>query len=256
MQSLVSVQRDGHRIVCQPDEVHVWRVSLDCSPAHFADLLQTLSTEERNRAARFMTHDLRRRWTISRGALRSILSVYVGVSPQTLVFSTEPLGKPNLLSVNPSVSFNLTHTSFVAFVAVTAQGKVGIDAEEIRDNISLDEVIGSLHKSEAQELRSLSEAARLSAFFACWTRKEAYLKAIGAGLHIPLDSFRVTVRQNDPPSLLWADRSPDGTVDWGLRDLTEPGLAIALATKPPKPIVRMFVFAQSGMDPTMNARSC
>jgi 4'-phosphopantetheinyl transferase len=227
-----------------PEEIHVWRVALDDGPPTLAALGAVLSNDERARAARFATEELRRRWMAARGALRVILAGYAGTSPSSLVLVTDADQKPRLSGAGASILFNVTHTGALAFVAVGAQGLLGIDAEMQRADIDWKAVSKQFFApAEAQEIASLAVQMRVRAFFACWTRKEAYLKALGVGLNMPLDRFQVSTHPDAPPKLLWVDERPDEPAHWSLLDLSEPGVTVALAARMREPIVRRFSFA-------------
>jgi 4'-phosphopantetheinyl transferase len=218
-------------------EVHIWRVALDLAPVEFGALEAILAHEERLRASNFGTERLRRRWATARGALRAILAAYAGISPRSVALATDGNGKPQLAG-DQVVAFNLSHTEHLALVAVAAEGSLGIDAEIIRPDIDW-EAIGRQFFADAEfnQIASLAPERRVPAFFACWTRKEAYLKAIGLGLNAPLDKFEVTVRPDETPRLVCLEGSPDESRQWSFHDLSEPGMAAALAVKSSKKIV-------------------
>lgn len=230
------------RVKCAPGEVHVWRIDLDGAASSIGILRSVLSPEERERAARFRTPELCHRWTAARGALRRILSTYTEIEPASLVFETGPQGKPALASPSGTVSFNLSHTSGLALLGITASGQIGVDAESVRPGIEVEDLSKRFFApAEANEILALAPHAQLAAFFTCWTRKEAFIKAIGMGLSAPLDQFRVTMLAGEPARLVsvaWdrADR-------WSLVDLSEPNVAAALAVEGSPPVLRRFDFA-------------
>lgn len=201
-----------------------------------------LTLEERDRVARFRSAQLSQRWTVARGALRCILADYVESGPRSLVLEIGPHGKPELAGPGKHVLFNLSHTGGLALLAVAGAGRVGIDAETVHPEIDWESISRQFFApAETDEILSLAADARLGAFFACWTRKEAFMKALGAGLLAGLDRFRVTVRPDQPARVIsidWDD--PDR---WSLVDLSEPGLAAAVAVERPVAAVRRFEFA-------------
>ncbi|MHB8270281.1 4'-phosphopantetheinyl transferase family protein [Bradyrhizobium sp.] len=141
------------------------------------------------------------------------------------------------------LSFNLTHTGHLALVAV-AEGCVGVDAEIIRLDVDWEGISRQFFAhAEFRQIASLSPQLRVPAFFSCWTRKEAYLKAIGLGLHAPLDKFQVTVRSDEAPRLVCVEGSSEESRQWSFHDLSEPGVAAALAVKSPKIKTRRFSFS-------------
>jgi 4'-phosphopantetheinyl transferase len=230
---------------CATGDVHVWRVTLNCVPSDFLALEATLSEEERARAAMLKTEELRRRWTTARGALRKILAAYVGTMPESLIITSDVNRKPKLAEIESAPSFSLSHAAHLAFVAVARGGCVGIDAEILRPEIEWEDISRRFFsRAEAEEIRSLTPETRATAFFACWTRKEAYVKALGIGLFAALDKFQVTVRPEEPATLLWVEGMPHEPRHWKLYDLSEPGVAVALAVRwAEAKVVRRFVFS-------------
>ena len=227
---------------CAPGEVHVWRVDLDCAARTVAALRATLSPEEEQRAARFRSIELQDRWTVARGALRCILAAYARCEPGVLVFREEPHGKPVLTWPVEEILFNLSHTGGLALVAIAGSGRVGIDAETVRSEIEVEELSRRFFApAEAAEILALSPDARLAAFFNCWARKEAFVKALGGGLSVPLDRFQVSVRSDQPARLLWVD-GVESDHQWSFLDLSEPGVAAALVVEGPAPVLQRLNF--------------
>lgn len=183
------------------EEVHVWYVDLT-NQGHHADLL---SPDERARADRFIHGGPREQFIAARSALRRILSRYAGVEPQTLAFATSPTGKPCLST--PSVRFNLSHSGTGAVIAVTRTLEVGVDLEWVRPRETF--------RDMARRYFTPAEAdaiTDLRAFYAVWTRKEAFLKALGLGLAGGLERFAVT--HDDPARLLHIDGDADAASRW------------------------------------------
>jgi len=169
-------------------QVHVWAVPLDGDPAPFEGLL---SAAEVDRLQRFRFADHQRRYQISHGALRQILGAYLDQDPREVAFRHGPRGKPFLDGDGPA--FNLSHSGKLAMVAVGG-AELGVDVEKQRRLESLTQ-IAERHFSDTEfgELRRLEGEARELAFYRCWTRKEAYIKALGEGLSMALDSFDVSL---------------------------------------------------------------
>lgn len=230
---------------CATDEVHVWRIELD-SPAISLKLMDVLSHKEREKANSFRSTQTRERWVAARGALRYILAAYVRSEPHSLLFRTESYGKPFLSWPVTNIPFNISHTGSLALLAISSQGRVGVDAELIHSIVEVEEISRFFFSTlEADEIMSLGPEARLGAFFACWTRKEAFVKAIGKGLHLPIDQFRVTVRPEEVPRLVsigWHESSR-----WSLADVGEKGVAATIAFDGPPPVIRRFDF-QAGFN--------
>lgn len=189
-------------------QVDIWRVRLDLPPSSVQLLEKSLSTDETNRAARFYFLADRNRYIISHGSLRKILALYLHCEPEQLRFSVNAYGKPSL--DQEGLEFNLSHSGDLALIGITRGRKIGVDVEKVRTGISA-EIIGGHYfsKAEMAELQALATEQREAAFFLCWTRKEAYIKAQGMGLSLPLESFDVSLTPHQPP-LLRATR-PDTT---------------------------------------------
>jgi 4'-phosphopantetheinyl transferase len=224
-----------------PEEVHLWRIDLDCPAASVAALRATLVGEELERAARFHSQELRERWTVAHGALRCILAAYSAAAPNSLVLRAGPQGKPALVGVGENISFNLTHTGGLALLAIARSGRIGVDAEIVRPGVDVVELSRRFFApAEAGEILGLPPDVQLEAFFACWTRKEAFIKALGSGLSTPLHRFQVSVRHDQPARLIsvdWEDAAP-----WTLVDIGEPGIAATLAIDAASPVLRHRLF--------------
>jgi 4'-phosphopantetheinyl transferase len=204
------------------NEAHVWHAILDVPAPCVRVFEHTLTPDEQDRAAQFRLPHLRQRFITARGILRAILGRYLGVAPQTLRFGYTSYGKPFLKSEGDQalLSFNVTHAESVALYAVARERAVGVDIETQR-YIADASMIAARHFSllENHMLNSLPAMERPLAFLRCWTRKEAYIKARGIGLSLPLDQFSVTLTPNEPARLLHTDHDPAAAERWELRDL-------------------------------------
>jgi 4'-phosphopantetheinyl transferase len=202
------------------DLIRVWRVHLDRPPSRSERLEQLLSSDEMDRARRFHFDRDRRRFTIARGALRTILGGYLQMNPMSIVFDYEPQGKPFLAPAASSIRFNVAHSGELALIAVSREREVGVDVELMR-SLTGAEQIPELFFSprEAAIFRSLPHDLAEPAFFACWTRKEAYIKARGGGLSIPLDCFDVSLEPGKPAALLEVRDDPIEVSRWGMVEL-------------------------------------
>ena len=191
-----------------PSEVHVWRTSLACEPATLHRLEATLAEDEKSRAQRFLFERDRNHYIAGRGILRDLLGKYLSCAPAGLRFRYGPQEKPALdaEATLKSARFNLSHSHGLAVFAFSLGREVGIDLEFIRPDFATDDIAGRFFSArELAELRTLPAELRAEGFFLCWTRKEAYVKARGAGLHIPLESFSVSLTPGQPEKLV----SPD-----------------------------------------------
>jgi 4'-phosphopantetheinyl transferase len=203
--------------VLTPDEVHVWRASLRPSPVILDRLGQMLSDDERKRAGRFQSSIHRDAFVAGRGILRDVLSRYIGIDPTAIPFHYGPHGKPALTRpVECSgISFNASNAGEIALYALTLEREIGIDVEEIRpmpDSGTIAEMFFSARENES--LRALRPGVRDLGFFQCWTRKEAYIKAIGDGLSLPLSCFDVTFGPNEPARLLTISGRAEEAEHW------------------------------------------
>ncbi|MCI0555880.1 MAG: 4'-phosphopantetheinyl transferase superfamily protein [Anaerolineae bacterium] len=202
----------------QSHQVDIWRVHLDLPIGTLGQLEATLSEDESQRAAHFHFPVDRDRFIAAHGCLRDVLSRYLYCEPGQLGFSANHYGKPELN--DHKLQFNLSHSGDFALVAVTQEHRVGIDIERIRQGIS-SQVIAQQYfsKSEVAELQALPLELREAAFFTCWTRKEAYIKAQGLGLSLPLESFDVSLVPNEPAILRATRPDPQEASRWMLHSL-------------------------------------
>jgi 4'-phosphopantetheinyl transferase len=208
--------------------IDVWAVPLNGDAEPWATVL---SPEERLRVERFRVADHRRRYTIAHGALRAILAGYGKGDPLALEFGTGPRGKP-FLAQQPELCFNLSHSGQLALIAVGAR-ELGIDLEKMR-HLESQRDIARRHfaPGEFAALEALPDADQRAAFYRCWTRKEAYIKAVGAGLSMPLDVFEVSL--GDDASFVAFRDGVEDPATWLLADVSPgPDYAAALAVKGP-----------------------
>jgi 4'-phosphopantetheinyl transferase len=206
-----------------PNEVHVWRAYLRQPLEKALTLCRILAPDEYRRAESFFCLEARARFMTTRGILRTILSYYLQMSPDLLCFSYNSYGKPSLrqTSVTDDLRFNVSHSHEMALYAVTLGRETGLDLEYVRLGVVCERIAERfLSKKEVEILRALPPNQRMAAFFSCWTCKEAYVKARGWGLSIPLDSFDVSPSAEEPAKpLLIRDNTQDSST-WSLRELT------------------------------------
>lgn len=227
-------------LTLQPHQVDTWRVRLNLPMNVLNQLEATLSAEEKERAARFHFPADRDRFIASHGCLRDVLARYLHCEPDQFSFSTNPHGKPALL--NHKLEFNLSHSGDFALIAIAQEHKVGVDVERIRSGIS-SHVIAQQYfsKSEFAELQSLPLELREAAFFTCWTRKEAYIKAQGLGLSLALENFDVSLRPHESAILRATRPDPEEAARWTLRSLdVDPYYQAAAAVKGRSPEFRLW----------------
>jgi 4'-phosphopantetheinyl transferase len=192
-----------------------------------------LEPDERARAQRFRFERDRRRFMATRGILRLLLASYAGIAPGEVRFTYGAHGKPVLAgsASAQSLRFNLSHSRGVTLYAVTHGREIGVDIEFIRDLPDAEAIARRFFSpAEVTALLGLPDDLRRDAFFRCWTRKEAYIKAQGTGLTASLVRFSVSLVPDQPAQLLQVAGDPDAPSRWSLCDLPAiPGYAAALA---------------------------
>jgi 4'-phosphopantetheinyl transferase len=215
--------------------VHVWRISLDRSHHALGELEALLSPGERRRARRFRFQIHRERFVVRRGALRCILGRYLGVAPADVALVEKDLEKPFVADAQRAgdVRFNLSHSGELALVAVARGREVGVDIEQARPEVAKERIPEQFFsRREVEVLRGLPQEHQVQGFFNCWTRKEAYVKAVGEGLSLPLDSFEVSLAPDEPAALLRTRPDPREAERWAMSALlTGPDYAAALVVE-------------------------
>ena len=217
------------------DEVHVWRAFLDEPPAQIDGFLHTLGAKEQTRAERFYFQRDRERFITAHGVLRAILGLYLNRAPECLSFRYGSHGKPALAweHAGDALHFNMSHSHGVALYAIARGREVGIDLELIRYDLEVEQIAERFFShSEMETLQALPRRFRKCAFFLGWTRKEAYIKARGEGLSLPLDQFEVSLIPGEPAALLCTRPDSDEARRWSLKEVTvSSGYVAALAVE-------------------------
>ena len=207
-------------LLLAPGEVHVWRVSLE-QPGHLLEKFRsTLEDHELDRASRFHFEKHRRHFVAGRGVLRQLLAQYLDTKPEQFRLSYGPYGKPALNGEhkNSRLRFNMSHSHEMALFAFAEDMEVGVDVEHIRADFASDEIARRFFsRREVETFNALPDYDQVTAFFKCWSRKEAFIKVIGRGLSQPLDQFDVTLVPGKPAALLWV--SGDDASRWSLYDV-------------------------------------
>ena len=232
-----------------PDELplagdaHVWRARLDRPEPEVDALSALLAPDEQARASRFHFDRDRRDFIVARGLLRLLIGHYLGCVPAEPAFVYGPQGKP-ALRPDTGLHFNVAHSSGVALFAFAVDGPLGVDVECIRpvEHEALAERFFS--QAECAALEHVPADHRHEAFFTVWTRKEAYIKALGGGLSVPLDQFDVSVEAAADTSLV-VERKPGATMPWIVHNIDAgPEFRGALAVD--KPQVRVHLSGVPG----------
>jgi len=221
----VSWSQPPQKLLLQQNELHIWRAWLDVEPRERARLCSYLSEDEVARAQRFVFPRDRGHFVVARGRLRDLLGKYQDCSPNAVQFKTGRYGKLSLVDDRDPLRFNLSHSHGLALYGFCVGREVGIDTEKIQPEFAGEEIAKRYFSAtEQRELAELPKELRDTAFFLCWTRKEAYIKAHGDGLQIPLDSFDVSLKPDEPETL----RSMDSG-RWSMRSFVPaPEFAAAL----------------------------
>jgi 4'-phosphopantetheinyl transferase len=212
-------------------DIDVRLVDLDQPVAVVERLGRFLSEDEHARASRFVFGRDAARFTVGRAALRSILGRALGARPEALRFTCGARGKPELAAPfdGAGLTFNVAHSSTLALVAVTREARIGVDVERWRQLENLSALAEhSFSPRERHALLTLPAEQHEPAFFRCWTRKEAFVKATGDGLSYPLKSFSVSLRPEDAPRLEEIDGDESAGLGWTVWDF-EPARGYAAA---------------------------
>ena len=219
-----------------PDEVHAWVASREAPEAVVEASRALLTVDELKRADRFASPADRRKFAVSRGLLRTILGRYLGLPPESLRFVANAHGKPGLdprMGLDLPIRFNLAHSGPWVVYALALGREVGVDIEAIRPDFGGLAIAERFFAPvEVAALKALPEDARRLAFFHGWARKEAYIKAKGKGLALPLDRFEVAIDPDQPAALLATPPDPPEASRWSLVELpTPPGYVGALCVE-------------------------
>lgn len=230
--------------------VHVWHMRLDDFRV-FATESQVLSMDELDRASRFHFVKDRLHFVRCRSALRLLLGQYLQIPATEVRFAYQSKGKPEVVQEQNQIGlrFNVSHSGNMALLSFAVDCAVGIDIERIESKVDISTLIRQFFSfRERSELLAMPSELLLEAFFACWTRKEAFLKAVGEGLGRSLQGFSVTTHPHLHPRLeLPEDRDQDG--EWFLSDIRVPeGYRAAVAIRGRSPIVRNFVERSAGSE--------
>ena len=208
------------RYALEPGEVHVWRTELVQPDDVLDKFWPTLDPDEADRARRFHFEKHRRGFVVGRGFLREVLGRYLDAKPESLQFAYGAYGKPALDGEHKStrLRFNMSHSHNLALLGVTEDNEIGVDVEYMRaDFAGADIAQRFFSRAEVATFNRLAEEDRVAAFFRCWTRKEAFIKATGKGMSQSLDEFDVTLAPGVAAELLRVDQ--EDATRWFLSDI-------------------------------------
>ena len=210
------------------NDVHVWCAKVDDAAREYAHFYTLLAVDEAERAQRFYFEKDRRCYVTARGILRTLLGHYTQTLPEEIQFQYSEKGKPsidpalnnNKETKNASLEFNISHSANMILAAFAYNRIIGVDVEYMRPSVDCDGIVTSFFSpKEVATYRSLPDDIRRLAFFECWTRKEACLKAWGSGLAYPLAKFDVTLAPNERPELLYVEDEPNEPGRWSMHRL-------------------------------------
>jgi 4'-phosphopantetheinyl transferase len=217
------------------DEVHVWLTRVGWSSRHIGALADVLSLDERQKAERFRFQVDRERHVIGRGFLRGVLGRILDTGPDGLCFHYNDFGKPRLPDAQNELrlQFSVSHSGDLILIGLAANRQIGVDVERVRDGLEPEAIAGRFFSSgEQADLATLPPDQRRDAFFCCWCRKEAFIKARGEGLSLPLNRFDVSLKPGEPAMLLATRPDAVEASRWVIRDLdVGPGHKAAVAVE-------------------------
>jgi 4'-phosphopantetheinyl transferase len=204
------------------DEVQLWRVNLEAIAAEESRWQRVLSSDETERASRFHFPRDRQRFVASRGLLRTILATYLAIEPTGVSLSYSKKEKPFLGPAHEgsAVTFNVSHSGGIALLAFSRGRDIGVDVEQVREDFDVGAIARRFFSAhELDQLAALPNEKKFEAFFRCWTRKEAYIKATGEGLSFPLHQFDVSVAPGHSDALLSTRPHNSEAALWSLREI-------------------------------------
>jgi 4'-phosphopantetheinyl transferase len=214
--------------------IDVWRTQIDLPEDEIDSYVATLSQEEQDRAARFTFPDKYEEYVVSRGLLRKALAHVLKQPATEFQFEYTDSKKPYLpiKYANKTVSFNISHSHGQALVAISLDRNIGIDIEKIRSDVEYEKLaLRFFSEAEHHELMQISADERARSFFAIWTRKEAFVKAIGKGIAFGLSEFDVNISPEEPPVMLATRWNPEDVSLWSMATIdAENNFMATLAT--------------------------
>jgi 4'-phosphopantetheinyl transferase len=218
-----------------PDGIELWLVEGTGTESEHSALYELLSVDERARASGFKVEEARSSFIVSRGFLRTLLGDALAGAPETIHFEEGGHGKPLLSGAHADsgIEFNVSHSGDLFLYAVSRGRTVGVDIERQKEGLAVESIAQRYFASgEARSLLEQAPEQRLSNFYRCWTRKEAYLKAKGTGLTTKLQAFEVTFLPDVPPALLHTEIDGEDPADWQVFDVPVPdGYVAALVAR-------------------------
>lgn len=197
------VNFSSHRFTLLENEVHLWYVLTNeiNNPSLIQSYLQLMNQEEKKKGEKFVFPRDKLQHIVTRALVRTALSHYAEIRPEDWEFSFNSFGRPEVVNINLpcQLSFNLSHCKGLILCAISQNNKIGIDVEKMNPHQSiLDVAKGSFSEREVSEMNNLAPEFRTRRFYEIWTLKEAYIKARGMGLSLPLELFSFHLAENQP----------------------------------------------------------
>lgn len=184
-----------------PGIVNIWVIDLDTIDERIENYYGLLSKDERSKTKKFKFERDRNNFTVCRGVLRRLSALYLGTRPQDIKFGYSEFGKPHF--IESTLKFNVSHSGNVAVIGFLEGQEIGIDVELVKTNFDVLDIANNFFsEKEIKALNELPHEIQSLAFYRCWTRKEAFIKAEGSGLSFPLDSFAVSMDSDEIATLL------------------------------------------------------
>ena len=207
-------------LILSGEDAHIWRADLEVDEYIQTSFLKLLSPDEKNRAQKFRFAKDSRNFIVARGILRSLIGKYLEINPAEISFQYNKFGKPGI-AYNNSLQFNISHSKNIALFAFTKRFNIGIDVEFVNPNIEVKDIASNFFSTnEITNLLALPDKDQALGFFNCWTRKEAFIKAVGEGLSFPLDKFEVSLEPGKPAKLLATHWEPEAVSKWSIYSMS------------------------------------
>ena len=208
------------KLTLSDKEAHIWRADLNLGDSLQSSFLKLLSPDEKNRAGKFRFARDSRNFIVARGILRSLIGNYLEINPAEISFQYSRFGKPSI-GDNSSIQFNISHAQNTALFAFTKKLNVGVDVEFVNPHIEVEDIATKFFSAnEILNLLALPKSQQTLGFFNCWTRKEAFIKAVGEGLSFPLNQFEVSLEPNKTAKLLATDWDPKAVSKWSMYSIS------------------------------------
>lgn len=215
----IHIQKHNSETAIHPGEVHLWLVSVTAMEERLDDFYRLLSKDESAKVGRFHFVKDQKQYIVARGVLRIILSHYCLIEPEVHQFGYNQYGKPFLID-NDWLRFNISHSGDRVLFGFSLNLELGVDIEYDKPFESAHEIVERFFSTqEKTQFRSLPDHMKNLSFLKCWTRKEAYIKALGMGMSLPLDAFSVSFIPGKPACLLETGHDMQAKDRWTIKEV-------------------------------------